>query len=730
MTTLLIAEKPSVGRTVAPHLGGKVTAVKASRGDSHLLVGDEYIVTWVFGHILEQFKPEDYDPKYSKWRDADLPILPAPFKLKPVEKSREQLQVIKGLLQSKNVTNIIHAGDPDREGQLLIDEILEYFNNKKPVRRLHLNSQDEKSVIKALQSMRPNTEFSRTLDAAKCRSEADWIMGINGTRAFSNAKDRGTERDDKGQTPRLAIGRVQTPVLALVVKRDESIKNFKPENYITLTAEFQHKNGTFTGTWRPRDGQAGLDTSGRLTDAKVAAQVIAAAKGKAGQITEFKDEPVSETPPLPHHLASIQMESNRRYGLGAQQVLDICQALYETHKVASYPRTDIAYLKEEAFADAPGVLKAISAFSPEIKDLASKADTKRRSAAWNSKKVEAHHGLMPTGSGNLKGLNENEKKVFDLICRNYIAQFYGPYNSRKAGALVQVGGQYFQANGRTPVDLGWKVVFSGLKADEDDSGKKAEPKLPAMAKGDAAACKDVQKKDAKTKPPSPYTEATLLQDMMAVDKFVTDPKLKARLKECKGIGTPATQSKMIEKLLETRLIRKQGKQLRATDSGINLVKALPSEVTDAATTAIWETLLSEVQSGKLSREDFMAQQGKWSAQLVDRAKSMSINLRSGSPSAGGSAGGVSGQAPRSARATGDRGASNHAGSAPACPDCTKPMRVLTATKGPNAGNQFYGCTGYPNCKKTMPMDDKGAKTALREPARAAPPARVASGPRR
>lgn len=689
---LFIAEKPSLGRAIAENLGGTIKPGGGGR-PTYLMVGQD-AVTWVFGHILEQISPDEYDPKYKTWRAEDLPIVPEKWRLKPRGDARAQLDVIKTLMGQ--ATEIVHGGDPDREGQLLVDEVLEFLNNRKPVKRILLNAVDNASVKKALAALKPNSDFANLYQAAKGRQQADWLVGMNSTRAVTLQARR------NGLDKMLSVGRVQTPTLALIVRRDLEIENFKPATYFTVGATFDHANGRYVGNLRPVKGMKGLDAEGRLMDPAVADQIVASIKGGAGQVQQYSVDLKKEAAPLPFSLSTLTSAANKRYGFSAKHVLDLCQSLYEVHKVASYPRTDCQYLPESQMAEAPGVLAAISKFSPDAATAAKGANLSLKSAAWNDKKVSAHHGLMPTANANYSGLSPDERKIFEMIVQAFTSQFYPPYEYQQTSILTKAGDYEFSSSGRTPVKQGWKVVF-GKTADPDE--EKDGPTLPVMKQGDAVKCVDAKSEKKQTKPPKPYTEGTLLEDMKAIHKFVDDPEIKARLKDCKGIGTEATRASIIETLIKREFIASSGKNRVSTPVGRALIAALPRAVTDAGTTGIWEGMLERVESGELPLSKFIEEQVKWVTQVVKTAGTADMNTA-----------GLAGD-----RSTGSRSGNSYAPaqSAGSCPSCQKPLRIMTARKGANAGKQFVGCSGYPNCKYTSNEVPAAKKPAAKSSTRAA-----------
>lgn len=645
---VVIAEKPSVAKGIAPFFG-------ASKSGNGCVEGNGVAVTWCFGHLFEQAPPEAYDPAYKKWRAEDLPIAPGQWKLEAKSDAKKQLSVIGKLL--KQAKEVIHAGDPDREGQLLVDEVLEHFGYKGPVKRLWLAALDDASIKKAIGGMRPGDEYKSLGAAAEARSRADWLVGMNLSRAYTIA-GRASGHDGV-----LSVGRVQTPTLALIVRRDLEIEQFKPRDYFVPLATFRHANGAFKATWQAREGVPGLDEEGRLIDASIANALVAKVTGKPGVIAKYEQKAGKETAPLPFSLSELQKACSAKWGLGAQQVLDIAQALYETHKVTSYPRTDCGYLPESQHADAARLLGALQKkFS-----FAKGANASIRSAAFNDKKVTAHHGIVPTGV--LPGsLSDAEAKVYELICKHYVAQFYPDHEYLSTSVEVICEGETFKATGRVPTKPGWKVIFNGTT--EDEAGDASE-ELPQMRQGEVAQCVSATAEAKQTKPPARFSDGTLVAAMTNIHKFVTDTEIKKRLRETQGIGTEATRAGIIETLLKRGFVQKKGKHLISTPQGRALVAALgSSQVADPGMTGLFEQALEMVVDGKLDPNRFLASQVAWLKEQIGQALSSSIG----------------GAAP-----------------APAvkCPTCGKPMRKRAGAKG-----AFWGCTGYPDCKATAP-DVKG-----------------------
>lgn len=689
---LYIAEKPSVGKAIAENLGGKVEAVKpgSSGRTTHYVVGED-VVTWVFGHILELAEPEDYNEAFKgSWAESSalLPILPPQWKLKPVASAKDQLKVIQSLLKSAQC--VVHAGDPDREGQLLVDEVLEFLGNQLPVKRILPNAIDDRSMKKILSSVQDNGQFQGLYRAGIGRQRADWLIGMNMTRACTTANQR------SGMRGTLSVGRVQTPTLAMVVKRDLEIEGFQPQTYFDMSADFAHPAGSYTGAWVAPKGAAGLDREGRLLDMKVAAAIKADCEGKSAQILDYKVEDRTQSPPLPFSLSTLQKKASELYKMGAKQVLELCQSLYEK-KIATYPRTDCTYLPEDQLADAPRVLAALGAFDAELGAWAQKADARIRPASFNSKKVTAHHAIVPTGETRFESLSEPERKIFGLIVRQYVAQFFPDYSYRQTTVQTRCGTHEFRSNGRTPVDLGWRRVFGAEeRAQKEAAAKEAatadasqqEQVLPAMHKGDLVKCARVFSVKKQTKPPARFTEGTLIHGMTNVHETVSDAEIKRKLKEVKGIGTEATRGDVIETLKERMFISEKierGK-LVSTPAGRALIQALPKDLTDVTLTALWENALDQIERGAMPLERFIEGQSQWIRKLTRQALEAKISVAVGFLNEA------------SAQAA-------SAGAGAACPTCGQGhMRVVQAKAGPNKGNHFLSCSNYPDCKHTQEIE--------------------------
>ena len=597
MNRVFIAEKPSMGRALAAILGRPVPK------EGYIAVGDD-AVTWCFGHLLEAVPPEGYDPELKIWRRESLPIIPNTWKMEARKDAKGQVKVIRELL--RQASTVVNFGDPEREGQLIVDELLQHLAWKGHTLRLWLNTTDEKSIRKALASMSDNANYVNLSHAALARSRSDWLVGLNLTRALTLI-GRSQGVIPSGQV--LSVGRVQTPVLHIVVMRDEEIERFVPRDFFIPYIQAAHKNGEFKAKWYPQETMEGLDSDNRLVSEKVAKEIVDAATGRSGVVTSMESKLQKKEPPLPHTLGSLQAAADSQYGLSAQATLDIAQSLYE-RQFTSYPRTDCPYLKEEQFADAEELLKSLAEAGCRG---AENANHELRSGAWNSAKVEAHHGIIPTGV-KPSGLKPDEERIYALIAEGYICQFYPPYQYMAHTVVVDLGGNVWKASGRSVVDLGWRGIFTA-----DDETK--DLLLPAgMAKGDPIECLKAEYEAKKTTPPARYTEGTLLDAMQHVDRFVTDPRMKKYLKDAKGIGTSATQAGIIETLKGRGFLSRKGKQLVSTALGRMLVNAVPLPLKDVQTTAIWEALLSKMASGDIAFEAFMSEQERLVRSLLQQTE--------------------------------------------------------------------------------------------------------------
>ena len=568
---LIIAEKPSLARAIADALpgGGK-------RQESAIVCGDT-TVTWCLGHLLEQAPPEAYDPADKQWRLDRLPIVPGTWQLAPRPKARGQLAVIRKLI--KQATSVVHAGDPDREGQLLVQEVIEHLKYRGPVQRLLISDLNRPAVSRALASLRSNAEFQPLFQAAQARSRADWLYGINLTRAWTLT---GRQAGHDGV---LSVGRVQTPVLGLIVRRDNSIRDFKPYPFYPLWVDLQVAQGQLRAWWAPKAHQP-LDEQGRLTDRTPADALAAQLPGVHGTLTQLEQQEKRQAPPLPYSLSALQVDAARRFGLSAQMVLDICQRLYEQHKLITYPRSDCRYLPEEHLALAQRSLSGACQNDDTLRGWLQGADFTLRSKAWNDKQVGAHHALAPTGKPvDLSQLSATEGHVFRLIVRNVMAQFYRPLRTFEVKAEFTLLNEAFRARGQSILDPGWKPLFTT---------REDTPPLPPLTQGEACQALGAGVEEKETRPPEPFTDASLIKAMMNIGRYVEDPEVRRTLRDTDGLGTEATRAGIIETLVQRGYLVRQQKALRATKLGCALIAALPSAVSTPERTALWEQRLRAI----------------------------------------------------------------------------------------------------------------------------------------
>ena len=712
---LFIAEKPNLAKAIANGLGN-------GRTDSGCIRCGDDVVTWCFGHMLELAWPQEYKPEYSQWRREHLPIIPSEWKYTIRKDAAKQLAVIGSLLREAD--SVVNAGDPDREGQLLVDEVLEHFGYQGPVARIWLPSLDDKSVRIALNGIRDNAPYAPLRDAARARSLADWLVGINATRAMTIKGREG------GRSETLSLGRVQTPTLALVVARDREITNFKPTDYFVLRAALAHAAGEFTATFVPSEAQTGLDASGRMVDFTQVAAVLERVNGVEGVVTESLRENKSKAAPLPHSLSSLQKAASAQLGMSAQEVLDTAQSLYE-RKLTTYPRTDCRYLPGEQFDGAAAVLAALSSL-PGLEQVAGTADASLKSAAWNTQKVTAHHAIAPTGELPPDNLKMEERSLYRMIATAFCLQFHPPMRYEARKIAVNLADTRWEVTGRRMVDAGWtafskdevtgrRMVDAGWTAfskDEEDD-RQEEESLPPVEQGDAVNCRKVESVKKKTSPPSRFSEGTLVEAMTSVHRFVGDADAKATLRETKGIGTEATRAKVLETLKERGYLALDKKSIVSTPLGREIIDLTPPALKDPITTAEWESRLEAIAQGRETLDAFLAEQirvlpdllapilgdGKPAFPCPDCGAALNRRKRKKD---GSWFWGCTAYPDCKVILPDDNGKPGTARPRPAlsehaCKACGKPLIKRTGAKG-----EFYGCSGYPGCKKTWPVAPGGA----------------------
>jgi len=617
---LFIAEKPSLARAIAQALPGP-----HKRAKSHIVCGGDDTVAWCAGHVLVTAPPEAYGPHYKTWRLGDLPITPRDWKL---QVSRpELLQAIRTLLQS--AARVVHAGDPDREGQLLVDEVLDFLGYRGPVDRLLLRDLSPDAVRRQLAALKPNAKYRPLSASALARQRADWLYGMNMTRLYT-LLGRAAGYDGV-----LSVGRVQTPLLGLIVARDRAIAEFEPAPHYAVAATLRTERGeTFRALWAAGPAAAPyLDDDKRLLRRAIAEAVRDRVLGQTGAAAAHTEDTRSEPPPLPYSLADLQMDAGRRLGLSAKAVLDACQSLYETHRLTTYPRSDCSHLPEAHHAEGKDVVAAVARYAPSLGPAARGATLTLRSKAWNDKKVTAHHAIIPTPSTGapLAPLSPIERAVYELIARRYLAQFYPAHEYLQTKATLEVAGEMFAAHGRQVVAVGWKALLAAARpsgkspeGDAEKSERDGAPSapLPRLAVGDVVTAVEVVVVDKKTEPPKPFTDASLIAAMYAVAKYVSSPHIKKILTETDGIGTPATRAAILETLFERGYVGRDKKAIVSTETGRALIRCLPEVATTPDRTAVWEAAMRAIADGSQSLDTFVARVGAELEALVAQGRAL------------------------------------------------------------------------------------------------------------
>lgn len=650
---LIIAEKPSVAKAIALVLGSP------RRGEGFIETA-QGTVTNCFGHLLENAKPEDYNNGAFLTLDQ-LPFVPPLWRLKPRDGGAgKQLNVIRNLL--KQATEVVNAGDPDREGQLLVDEVLEHFGWRGPTKRLWLASLDEESIRRALAGIKDNAALHPLKLSAECRQRADWMVGMNGSIAISRRLHA------SGGQGSLSMGRVQTPTLALLVRRADEIAHFRPRDFYRVAG---HLQDGIRALWQMPKELDGLDDDGRLLDRTIAAATAGRIGGKPAVVKRFHAQQGQRHAPLPFSLSALQKEASRRFGLSAAKTLEAAQELYEA-AATTYPRTDCPYLPEEQFAAAGKVLAGIGAMGVEGLDVS------RKHPCWNTAKVEAHHGIIPTGQSLKADVSDQARKVYGLIRDSYIRIFLSPERFEAREALFLIDGLEFLARARMVLDPGWTQMEQqgnqGEEGKEDGEDEEVSASLPLLTQGQSLICERGEVIAKRTTPPKPYTDGTLITAMTRVHALVDDPKLKARLRETSGLGTEATRASMIETLIAREYAERRKKEIHPTERGIALIQVLrraAPQAIDPGTTAIWEDGLADVACGKMSAERFMAGQVSELQKLVEQLKVADCSLL------------------------------GPAGSGFYCPDCAGGLVARTSRRG----TKYFACSN-PDCGAAF-ADDSG-----------------------
>ena len=674
---LFIAEKPSLARSIAA-----VLPKPQENNKLYIKAGDD-IVAWAAGHLLEQAMPEQYDDKYKRWNVDDLPIFPEVWKMLVKKESKDLFDNLKKLLKQADV--VVNAGDCDREGQLLIDEILDYCGYKGKVLRILISDTNPEAVKKALDNLKPDSDFHGDRDAALARSRADWLHGMNLTRLYTKM----AERNGYNGGP-LRIGRVKTPVTALVVRRDEAIESFIPTPFWLVKAKVAVQNGTFYATWKPRDEQLGLDEDKRLVDKSVGETLVSRLEGKPATITKYESKKLSSKPPVGFSLPKLQMIASKKFDLSPAKVLEICQKLYELG-ILTYPRSDCDYLPDAHHDDAQRVFDVIEKLS-SVK-VPQNVDKRRNTPVFNSKKVEEHHAIIPSASCKVtKPLEGDEVLIFELVAKRYICFFMPDYEFLQVNINADIDGELFTASGRLVLNNGWKAIENDSqdKDEENDNDEDSNSApLPETSEGENGSCNEINLLEKKTKAPPRFSEATLLKAMNEVYRYVLDSEIKKILKETDGIGTAATQAGIIKELIDSGMLIKKGKYLISSTAARSLIHALPENITLPDLTAVWETYFRKVKDSQMSIDEVINYIQDTIREIIASAQPITVQ---GSEN------------PKSKKSDGKKSSKK---SNVKCPRCGAVMFLRNGKNG-----SFWGCSNYPECKMTA--DDKNGKPVFRK----------------
>lgn len=606
--TLVIAEKPSVAADLARVLG------RVPKTGDHF-ENDRYVISSAVGHLVELCLPGELDKKRGKWSFANLPIIPDHFELKTIEKNKSRFALLKKLLKRADVEEVINACDAGREGELIFNYLLKHAGCRKPVRRLWLQSMTPEAIQEGFSALRSAEEMAPLGDAAICRSESDWLVGINGTRAMTAFNSRGAGFQ---LTP---VGRVQTPTLAILAERENRIRDFKPRTYFEVHAGFAVTAGSYAGRWFDENFRKGAEEDARperLWDRDRAEAIVAKCAGKPGTVEEEK-KPSSQIAPQLYDLTTLQREANSRFGLSARRTLQIAQALYEKHKVLTYPRTDSRYLPDDYTGTVKTTLGKLTDgdLARHARHVLEQGWVRPNKRVFNGAKVSDHFAIIPTGVSP-KSLDDFELKVFDMVARRFVAAFFPSAKFEITTRITRVEGEPFRSDGKIITDPGWLAVYGKSAATDDD-----EKTLCAVREGESAQTEEVAVRENETKPPARYTEATLLSAMEGAGKLLDDEELREAMSQ-RGLGTPATRAQIIEGLLLDGYLVRQGRELIVSQKGLSLVNLLRGIGVEALTspemTGEWEYKLKQMEAGAIPREQFMREIRQFTEEIVAKAK--------------------------------------------------------------------------------------------------------------
>ena len=590
MHTLVVAEKPSVARDIARVLGAR------DRGES-CLMGGGYVVTWAIGHLVTLKEPEELDERYKRWRAQDLPILPERMETKVIRKTKAQFAAIKKLMNDGETRDIVCATDSGREGELIFRYIYEQAGCTKPVSRLWISSMTDEAIRAGFAQMKPASAYDALYRSARCRADADWLIGMNATRAYTLRYN-----------VLLSIGRVQTPTLSMLVKRRREIDTFVPQTFYIVKADF----GDYSGTYVDAGGEKRIDTREK------AEAIAARVSGQDGCVIRADREKKTERPPLLYDLTTLQREANAQLGFTAKKTLATAQKLYETHKLLTYPRTDSRYLSRDMQSK---VQKTLERYDGELEEIGRQAlayGVTMTPRVFDDAKLTDHHAIIPTGKrAEGLALTPDERRLYDMVARRLAAAFYPNYQYDALRVVTRVGEDSFLSTGKAVTQEGWKAVYRDAKKTRKRKDEE-EQTLPPLSVGDARRCKSAEAAEDRTKPPKEHNDASLLAEMEHAGRQIEDEALREQMKDC-ALGTPATRAAIIERLIEVGYVKRTGKNLIATPKGVHLIEAVPPEIASPETTGRWERELSEIARGKDSEARFRQGIARLTSFLVEHA---------------------------------------------------------------------------------------------------------------
>lgn len=663
--SVVIAEKPSVARDIA-------RVLNCNKKGNGYLEGDKYVVTWALGHLVTLADPENYDVKYKTWNLEDLPMLPEQLKLTVIKQTGKQFQAVKSQLTRKDVNEIIVATDAGREGELVARWIIDKVKVNKPLKRLWISSVTDKAIKTGFANLKPGKAYDNLYASAVARSEADWYIGLNATRALTTRFNA-----------QLNCGRVQTPTVAMIAAREDEIRNFKAQTYYGIEAQ---TTNNLKLTWQDAKGNS------RSFDKEKIDLIVKKLGKQNANVTEMEKKPKKSYAPGLYDLTELQRDANKIFGYSAKETLNIMQKLYEQHKVLTYPRTDSRYISSDIVGTLPERLKACGV--GEYRSLANKIVSKpiKASKAFvDDSKVSDHHAIIPTeGYVNFSAFTDKERKIYDLVVKRFLAVLFPAFEYEQLTLWAKIGEEYFAARGKTIISLGWKEVYENRFEEEEAADELKEQILPRIEKGDTLNMRLIVQTSGQTKPPARFNEATLLSAMENPTKYMEtrDKKLADTLKSTGGLGTVATRADIIDKLFNSFLIEKRGKDIHITSKGRQLLDLVPEELKSPSLTAEWEQKLEAIAAGKLKKEVFIGEMKRYTKEIVSEIKASNKKYKHDNIST------------------------------KSCPDCGKPMLEVNGKKGKMLVCQDRECghrknvarvtnARCPQCKKKLELRGEG-----------------------